>query len=263
MMKSINELIDLKGRTAIVTGGTGWLGAPMCEALSELGCNVFAVSRGKSTSFTTHINVSNFHTVIADITADPMSSIVDVVLNRTGRIDILINNSHEWSKELDFENLTVDGATRAATDGFVGPLMLTQAVYGVMKAQGGGSIINVASMLGHVAPNHAIYRDTPGMGNAIQYGAMKAAMLQATRYIASIGGKHGIRCNSISPGPFSRPGSFDNDRGWFEEELQKKTMLGRVGRPEELKGVIAFLASDMSSYVTGADIAVDAGWRAW
>lgn len=262
-MTSINKLIDLRGRTAIITGGTGWLGTPMCEALCELGCDVFAVSRGISKSFSSDIHMNNFHVITADILGDPKSLIVDVVLKKTDRIDILINNSHEWSHELDFEKLSVEGAMQASVDGFVGPLMLTQSVYNIMKDQGKGSIINIASMLGHVAPNHAIYRDTPGMGNAIQYGAMKAAMLQATRYLASIGGKHGIRCNSISPGPFSRPGSFDNNREWFEEELQKKTMLGRVGKPDELKGVVAFLASDMSSYITGTDIAVDAGWRAW
>ena len=99
------------------------------------------------------------------------------------------------------------------------------------------------------------------MNSPVCYGVGKAAILQLTRYIAGYYGEKGIRCNSITPGPF--PSKTVQETEWFIENLSKKTMLKRIGRPEDLCGALLLLASDASGYITGADICVDGGWTAW
>ena len=117
-------------------------------------------------------------------------------------------------------------------------------------------------MYGVVSPDFRIYRES-GMGNAAHYGATKAALIQMTRYLAVKGGPLNIRVNAISPGPFSRPGTFENGKEWFREELVNKVPLKRIGENWELKGVIALLASDLGTYITGQNICVDGGWTIW
>lgn len=258
--------MKLKGKVALVTGGTGFLGSMMCEALHEEGARVIAVSRGKSAQFIEKSELDNLLIVKRDLSDEVgVNSLIDLLADRHDKIDVLVNNSHEWSLEADFMKTSWEVLERTLTSGLVSQLYLTKRVmqeFMMAADMPGASIINVGSMYGRVAPDHRIYRES-GRGNAIEYGACKAGLIQATKYIASIGGKYGIRCNSISPGPFPRPGTFDNGFEWFQKELSDRTMLGRVGKPQELKGVITFLASDMSSYVTGVDIPVDGGWTAW
>ena len=116
-------------------------------------------------------------------------------------------------------------------------------------------------MYGIVSPNFQIYRDS-GMGNAAEYGATKAALIQITKYLAVKGAPKNIRVNAISPGPFSKPGSFDG-KEWFKQELINKMPLNRIGENWELKGTVVFLASNLSTYVTGQNISVDGGWTIW
>ena len=260
----IKNMMDLTGRVAIVTGGTGWLGSSICEALCEMGMTVYATSRGKSKDFSDSLQAcEQFKRIELDMSVPSgPASIVTRAIDETGRIDVIVNNAYSWPKEVNFEKADWERVTDTLDSGVTAPLMMIQATLPHLVTSGKGSIINVASMYSKVAPDFSIYRGTPGMGTAIEYGASKAALVQATRYIASLVGKSGVRCNSISPGPFPRPNAFDG-KEWFKEELEKKTLLGRVGRPEEIKGLIAFLASDMSSYVTGVDFAIDGGWTAF
>ena len=136
----------------------------------------------------------------------------------------------------------------------------TQEIIPHMEKRKSGSIINIASMYGVVSPDPRIYKNTK-FNSSPQYGAGKAAIIQFTKYSACHLGNKNIRVNSVSPGPF--PNSKIKKNLSFIKRLNQKTPLGRVGNPEELKGVILFLASNASSYVTGANIPVDGGWTAW
>ena len=115
-------------------------------------------------------------------------------------------------------------------------------------------------MYGTVSPDPSIYGDS-GYDNPPNYGAGKAAIIQFTRYMACHLAKDGIRVNSVSPGPFPSPEVQENKQ--FITNLEKKTPLGRIGQPYEIKGIVVFLASAASSYVTGQDIHVDGGWTSW
>lgn len=258
----IDRMLDLTGKVAIVTGGTGWLGASISEALLELCAQVYAPNRGVSHDFAVDIaerfNIQ-FHNIKCDVTdKGDLEAFIKNIIHEQGSIDILVNNSTTWSTKSNFLDATWDGLKESLESNVVSQLYLTKLVFEQMMKQGsGGSIINIASMYSRVSPDFSMYRGVGG--NAIEYGAAKAAIVQSTKYVASLGGQHNIRVNSVSPGPFSRPGAFTG-KEWFREELEKRTMLHRIGHPQELMGVIAFLASDLSTYVTGVDIPVDGGW---
>jgi len=137
---------------------------------------------------------------------------------------------------------------------------LSQIVLDHMVERGYGKIVNVSSMYGIVAPDVSIYEGNE-FYNPVNYGVGKAGIIQFTKYIAAVYGRHGITCNAISPGPFPSLSVQTNTE--FIERLRKKVPLGRIGNPNELKGVIALLASDASSYINGANICIDGGWTVW
>jgi gluconate 5-dehydrogenase len=135
-----------------------------------------------------------------------------------------------------------------------------------MKEQGRGSIINIATMYASVAPRPQLYEGTASL-NPPGYSASKAALAAFTRYTASYWGRHGVRANCISPGPFSNTEDIGGQNSVaedspFVQRLKGYTLLNRIGRPIELCGALIFLASDSSSYVTGQNLIIDGGWTA-
>jgi NAD(P)-dependent dehydrogenase (short-subunit alcohol dehydrogenase family) len=130
-----------------------------------------------------------------------------------------------------------------------------------VKSRGHASVINVASMYGVVSPDLSVYK-TPESSNPPFYGAAKAALIQWTRYAACEYGRENIRFNSVSPGPFPSA-QVQADAPDFVRTLSQKVPLGRVGQPGELVGIMVFLASSASSFITGANIPVDGGWTSW
>lgn len=259
--RTISELSNLSGKIAVVTGGAGHLGFQMSKSLLELGAKVIVLGRDdKKIQILSKEFGENVSFIKIDLNSKQEVSDLENSKKLPSVIHILINNFYTWPTNPHLEKMQWDDVVNTMITGVVSPIFLSKIVFQRMKD--GGSIINIGSMYGMVSPNFKIYRDS-GMGNALEYGATKAALIQATKYLAVKGAPLGIRVNAISPGPFSKPGSFDNGKEWFKEELLAKVPLGRIGQNWELKGVVAFLASDLSTYVTGQNIAVDGGWTAW
>jgi NAD(P)-dependent dehydrogenase (short-subunit alcohol dehydrogenase family) len=130
-----------------------------------------------------------------------------------------------------------------------------------MAEQGRGSVVLFSSMYGSVSPDPTVYA-VPMNPNPIEYGVGKAGIQQMARYLAVHWGPQGVRCNSISPGPFPNP-TLQRDKPEFIERLAQKVPLRRVGQADEISGSVTFLLSEAASFITGQNLAVDGGWTSW
>jgi NAD(P)-dependent dehydrogenase (short-subunit alcohol dehydrogenase family) len=267
-MRSLKELMDLHGRVALITGGAGHIGSSMGEALAELGAKTIVLDSTQeacdsiSKLIQQKYNVDSFPLAVDLSTEKEVRGMVDTVLARFGRLDILINcaaivntsNMVGWIAP--FVNQSSELWRLTLEINLTSPFILTQVFSEALAASGNGTIINVASIYGMVGPDMRMYEDTQ-LGNAAAYGASKGGLLQLTRWLATVLAPK-IRVNSITPG-----GVWRNQPEIFVERYAERTPLKRMGIEEDFKGAIAYLASDLSAYVTGQNLIVDGGWTTW
>lgn len=262
-------MLTLTDRIAVVTGAGGHLGSAISLGLSEAGAKVHLLGRGedrlKGVAGQIHDSggIAEMHAVdITDVNA--ISSFLDVIREKERRIDVLVNNAYA-GPEMGTETNQHQGFQSAYSVAMTSVAEFCLRAEPLLKAGatrfGQASIVNIASMYGLVSPDPRIY-GTTGLNSPPWYGAAKAALLQYTRHLAVQLAPHNIRVNSVSPGPFPNP-HIQQEFPEFIAELETKTPLGRIGQPEEVGGVVSFLASDAASFITGTNIAVDGGWTAW
>lgn len=261
-----NKEFRLDGRVALITGAAGHLGAAMARGLSEAGAHVILNGRDPKKLEALRRSLRRASVSCSDVSKPAgAEALIADVKRRHGRLDVLINNAHA-GRASDFEGARWEDFRSAYEVSVQASFLLTQKALPLLERagkanRGGASVINVASMYGLVSPDHRIYANS-GCDNPPFYGAAKAGLLQLTRYAACKFAPKNIRVNSVSPGPFP-PDSLKKTQPRFAKALAAKTPLGRTGRAEELRGPVLFLASDASSYVTGANLVVDGGWTAW
>ena len=250
----IQQLFDLSGRVAIVTGGSRGLGAEFAEGLAEAGASVMlcarrdewllpAVEALRGRGFTVDA-------MRCDVSSETdVQAVVDATLERFSRIDILVNNAGvSWGERP--EAMTRQQWQKVIDVNLTGAFICSQAAGRVMIERQYGRIINIASIAGLQGNVNGPYY--------AGYAASKAGLMGLTRELAASWGRHGIRVNAIAPGFFHSRLS-DSSIARVEASLSAVTPLGRVGRPGELKGVAVFLASDASNYITGQTLVVDGG----
>ena len=253
---SVSELFDIKGRVAIVTGGSRGLGLQIAEAYAELGAHLALTARRRDQldHAAEHLRGMGAQVeAVAGNLSDPehARALVRRVMDTWGRIDILVNNAGAtWGAPA--EEHPLEAWHKVVDLNLTGTFVLTQAVANAdMIPQRRGRIINVASVAG-LRGNH------PRMMGTVAYNTTKGGMVNMTRALATEWARYGITVNAIAPGYFPTKMS----RGTLEqagELIREVTPLGRVGGPEDLKGVAVLLASDASAYMTGQVIAVDGG----
>lgn len=252
---------SLAGRVALVTGGAGYLGKPICHGLAEAGAEVWINGRDPAKAEALAAELRGLgHSAQAlpfDVTDHARAAECVVGL---ARLDILVNNAAPIQTG-SLETAAPSEFASAAAGIVESAFALTKAVSPLMRVRG-GSVINIASMYGMVSPDPNIYGNS-GFKNPPQYGAAKAGLIQLTRYMACHLAPDLIRVNSVSPGPFPPRERLANQHPEFLEALERKVPMRRVGRPHEVAGVVVFLAGDAASYITGANIPVDGGWTAW
>lgn len=263
----LSELFSLQGRTALVVGGAGLLGGEISHAFAELGAELVIASRDKArcAEFVRGLQArfpgAKAHALGVDIT-DPASIralAADAGAIFGGGLDILVNSG--WSgRKNTFESISDADWDLDIEVCLNGVFRTIKAAVPLLK-QRRGNILTIASMYGHVAPDHRMY-DSERFANPPSYGAAKAGVIQLTKYLASFLSPHGIRANCISPGPFPFE-STQKENPEFIARLAAKNPLNRIGRPHELKGAAALLCSEAGAYITGQNVCVDGGWAVW
>jgi NAD(P)-dependent dehydrogenase (short-subunit alcohol dehydrogenase family) len=265
MNKSIEKLFSLNDKVVVITGGAGMLGSQYAEVLSDAGAHVVITDINQESCDKVANNITKRNNIEAigvesDITnEDSIKNMVDVVKTKFGKIDILINNAATKPKNLfnKFEEYTIEDWRDVVAVDLDAVFLCSKIIGNEMLKQNNGVIINIGSIYGVVGPDQSIYGDSPNKAPAV-YSACKGGVINLTRYLATYFGSRGIRVNCLSPGGVNN--NLDKD---FIERYSKKTPLGRLANKDELNGAILFLASDASSYMTGANLIVDGGWTAW
>jgi NAD(P)-dependent dehydrogenase (short-subunit alcohol dehydrogenase family) len=264
----------LGGKVAVVTGAAGLLGREHASALAEAGAHVVALDRSAdevrslATAIARRTGVGAL-AVGADVRDDAdLRRARDEVLGRFGKIDVLVNNAaindaveRRTGPPITFEEYPL-AAWRLTLDvNVTGVFLCCQILGAEMARRGYGSIINIASTYGIVAPNQKLYRDAAGvqtMYKSAAYSTSKGAVLSLTRHLAAYWGARGVRVNALSPG-----GVENGQDEVFVGRYAERTPLARMAKPTDYKGAIVFLASEASSYLTGANIVVDGGFTVW
>lgn len=261
----INGLFGLQGKVAIVSGSTGGLGHAMALALFQSGVKVVVNGRTEERAVAArdemYLKTSRTSGLLAlegDMSvAEEAKDVVDRTIAAFGRLDIIVNNAGINVPEKTFEESSVDDWERLSAGNIKGPINLTKAALPYLKLSPAGRIINLSSIGGHVGLNHNVL-----------YSMTKAAMLLFTQSLAAelasaTGPTSRITVNSVSPGVFATPMNAKFEEGnTAREEILRHIPVGRLGQPEELVGVVLYLASSAASYTTGADFKVDGGYCA-
>ena len=261
------ENFSLEGKVAIVTGGRGLYGASIARGLCEMGASVVIASRNGAAcdEYAQTLRDEGYLAVglSLDLSSDEsINGLVSEVIARYGKIDILVNNAVDRSNLVALKNASREKLQASMQTNLTGQMLLTQAVIPYMIEQGGGSIINVSSMRGLDCPHFPFYPEAMG-DQPVNYTTEKWAMVGLTKYMAGRYGKHRIRVNCIAPGGFN-PGLSDNpETQKFVKTYIENCPLGCWANEDDIKGPVAFLASDAANYITGATIVMDGGWTIW
>ena len=255
-----DQLFNLTGQVAIVTGGSRGLGLEMAEALGEAGATVVVTARRQQWLSSAEQSLRKAGTTCLALQCDgsqpeQVAQVVAQVVQQFGRIDVLVNNAGiSWAEPL--ETMPVEKWREVFETNATGCFLMSRAV-GLQMIRSGtsGSMINIASVMGLVGL-------APEIIDAAGYSASKGAVISFTRDMAVKWARHGIRVNAIAPGFFETRLSTGVLKRSLRE-IERITPMARIGLPGEMKGAVVFLASRASSYVTGQVLSVDGGTTAW
>jgi len=279
---NITNFLNLTKQTAIITGGAGLLGQVYTASLLEAGAKVIVIDKiiEKTKFFQLLKNefkinenkLKNLTLVKCDITKPhAVQNTFTKLAKQLSNLKILINNA-SLVKQVGKDDLTStykpflkmqkkDWEEYFSVD-LTGTLLITQQTIPYMKKNGGGSIVNISSTYGILSPDQRLYKHLKKQDTQIEkpigYSISKSGILNLTRFLATKFAQDNIRVNTLTLG-----GVFDNNPSEFVRAYSERTPMGRMANKNEYVGPILFLVSDMSSYMTGANLIVDGGWSAW
>jgi NAD(P)-dependent dehydrogenase (short-subunit alcohol dehydrogenase family) len=265
------NIFSLENKIAIVTGACGLIGKEHCKALAEAGANVVVadMDEGKCRDFASQLGGNHLGIAINVADRDSLHNAKKHIIEKYKTIDILVNNAAIndmfenpllAAEQSRFENYPLDLWEMSLHVNVTGVFLCSQVFGSVMAEKKQGSIINIASTYGIVAPDQSIYQDENGKQKfykSVSYPVTKGAVISFTKFLASYWGEKNVRVNTLSPG-----GVENNQDEYFKTNYSKKTLLKRMAAPSDYRGAIVFLASDASAYMTGANLVVDGGWTA-
>ena len=260
---TVQQLFDLTGRVALITGGCGHLGSAMSRALAEAGASVVLTSRDEHRAQSAvnqlpRSGTARHHGIALDhMQPNNLAQSFRQAVQLAGKIDVVINNGNE-ALAADWTNVTPEQFSYHLTNA-TGYFELSRLMHQhAVQRNAAASIILLGSMYGVVASYPDAYAGVCS-ASPVAYHTLKGGIVHMTRHLAAYWAKDNVRVNCLSPGPF--PSSKADPR--MVERLTEKLPMKRMGRPQELKGAIVFLASDASSFMTGQNLLIDGGWTAW
>lgn len=251
----------------VLTGGGGIIGRAMTVELTRNGHRVAVVDRDLDAArAVAELGVGGLaDAYVCDVTdRDGLVDLHATVTAEAGSVRGLICNAATKSENFfaPFEDFPIEDWNEVMATNLTGPMLCAQVFGPHMAAAGRGSIVNVLSIYGIVAPDQRIYEGSSYEGRAINtpavYSASKAGLWGLTKYLASYWGASGVRVNAITPG-----GVFSGQNDTFVEAYSRRTMLGRMAESEEIAAAAGFLLSEGAAYITGQNIVVDGGLTAW
>ena len=272
MDTAISRLFDLTGRTAVVTGAGGLLGRQHCRVLAGAGASVAVcdIDAAAADDVAAELGRSSVGLYLDVRRRESVLTVRKAVMEAYGGVDVLVNNaamddkfeSPAVASELSrFEEYPLEMWEAMFGVNVTGVFLCCQAFGPAMVRAGRGSIINIASTYGLVAPDQSLYRAYDGhqaFFKSAAYPATKGAVLSLTRFLASYWGRTGVRVNALSPG-----GVENGQDAEFRRRYARRTPLGRMAAADDYRGALLFLAGDASAYMTGANLVVDGGWTIW
>lgn len=262
-MKNYLKKFSLDGKVCFVTGGVGLLGTEVTKALAKAGGKVVIldIAEKKAQELTKSLKNEggDVEFEVFDITnLDEIDIRIDKLQKKYSVIDVWVNTAYpkteDWGNKV--EDLSLESWQKNVDMHLNSYSWTSRKVCLIMKKQKGGSLINFGSIYGVVGNDFTVYEGTT-MTSPMAYSAIKGGIINLGRYLASYFGQYNVRVNTICPG-----GIFDNQNEAFVKNYSKRTLLKRMGKPEEVTGAVLFLASDASLYVTGTTLMVDGGWTA-
>ncbi|MBL8830303.1 MAG: SDR family oxidoreductase [Planctomycetaceae bacterium] len=263
---TIAELFSLRGRSALITGGSGHLGSAMSRALAEAGASVVVASRtqAKAQAFAETLprpfEQSHYGVALDHVDEASRQAGFDEAVRLTGGLDVLVNNAvTRASAAHDWTNVTAGEFDEHLRNNTAYFMLARQMRDHALSRTAPASIVMIGSMYGVVGSYPDAYAGV-SIASAVQYHALKGGTVHLTRHLAVYWAADGVRVNCLSPGPFPIPNGIPAE---MERRLVTKTPLQRMGLPHELKGALILLASDAGSYLTGQNLLVDGGWTAW
>ena len=248
---------DLKNKKIVITGGSGFLGEQLCAAFSNQGSKVFVLDTKEPKK---NKKLNFFKT---DITKEyDLNKFLNILKKKKIKIDVLINcaakdyvptKKNNKNEKFNLENFNEKKWNQDLNIGLTGSFLTTKILGSYMAKNKNGVILNISSDLGIIAPNQDIYSKTNFI-KPVTYSVVKHGIIGLTKYTASYWAKKNIRCNAIAPG-----GIFDNQDRSFVKKINQLIPLGRMAKKNEYNGLVLFLCSDHSSYMTGSVIVADGG----
>lgn len=259
-----NNYLTFKKKNIWVFGGAGYLGQSVVYLLSDLGADVLCVDlNNKAQKLVDSFSNQNLSIIPESIDINNTSQLKEFInknVTKNGVPDGLVNLTFS-STAKKLEDLSEEDFNFVNSKGITSTFILSKEIGSLMAKERRGSIVLFGSMYGTNVPYPDVYKE-PMNKNPIEYGVGKAGIIQMTRYFAVHWGKQNVRCNCVSPGPFPNLTVQENHPD-FIERLAEKSPMGRIGQTEEIAGAVAFLLSDLASYITGHNLVIDGGWSCW
>lgn len=257
MSEVSSSRFDLRDRVVVIAGGRGLIGSAIARVAVSCNARVIVLDIASSGDASRDLPGASYETFDITDLADRHGRLVELQ-RRHGQIAGWVNSAYPHTKDwgATLENVSIESWRTNIDIHLNAYCAWSSTIAEMMAAQGGGSIVNLASIYGIVGPSLSIYEGTE-MTVPPAYAAIKGGIIAYSRYLASYFGSHRVRVNAVSPG-----GIVDGQASAFQQRYRERLPLGRMAEADEVAWPIVFLLSDAASYMTGTNLVVDGGWTA-